>query len=253
MKFLVKMNTTTIGILPTILVGVFITENTHLSILEAYILSWEHTKFIWRKGNQNVNIQPYFILGHPQLKHNFFKSHTYIIKMHENMNEGKTYFWFKKAIQIFQSKRIPYHPLNGIIKMDSDCAVNWTYFNDNVVERLPFNYYFGRAFHTGDCALLSICPPSVFHNFFNIKHWTWMQGGFYGLSLSIVQHLMQCEFARTHTVGPEDVQVGLWVEHCSKSKIQYYDIQPGHLFCHSKLLTAHHIKNMYFRDICKNN
>ena len=236
-------------VLPTILVGVLITENTHLSILESFVSSWKNIDSHFT--HKNVNIKPYFVLGHIHHKHHFFQSHTYILKMHENMNEGKTYFWFQKAIEIFKNQRIPYHPLNGIIKMDTDCAANWTYFNDKVISSLPADYYFGRVVHFEECGSLKHCPPLFCHNFKEKKCWIFMQGGFYGLSLNVAHHLMQCEFSKQNRLGPEDVKVGQWINHCFKSKIHIKNIHQGSLYCHSKQKRPHHIKTMEFQDVCQ--
>jgi hypothetical protein len=239
------LNNFTSNVLPTILVGVFITENTPVTILESFVFSFFH-----HANYKKVNIRQYFVLGHQHYKHHFFSSHTYIIKMHENMNEGKTYFWFKKAVEIFKNQRIPYHPLNGIIKMDTDCAANWTYFNDQVISNLMVDYYFGRIVHYEECGQNEYCPPRFCHNFKQKKCWIYMQGGFYGMSLSVAQHLMRCEFAIKNKLGPEDVQVGFWIAHCYKSNIKLKNIKQGSLFCHSKKITPQHIKTMEFQDVC---
>ena len=132
-------NNFTSNVLPTILVGVFITKDTSLSVLEAFTYSWEANKNKFK----NMNMKPLFVLGYDN-KHHFFHSHTYILKMHENMNEGKTFFWFRKAVEIFKNEKFPYHPKNGIVKMDTDCVVDWKYIDQYIIQDLTLHYYFGK-------------------------------------------------------------------------------------------------------------
>lgn len=243
------IHNTTRVILPTILVGIFITENTHPSILESFVVNRQRNHEIMFK---NANIKTFFVLGHSHEKHRFSKSRfVYMLKMHENMNEGKTYYWFKKAVQIFKNQNIPYHHLNGIIKMDTDCVANWTYFDEQIINSLPQNYYIGKVIHNEECGSYSYCPPLSCNNFFPKWCWVYMQGGFYGLSLNVAQHLMHCRFANSHKAGHEDLLVGTWINHCFKSNVHLKSIEPGRLYCHSKVLTPDHIKNQDFSAICQ--
>lgn len=208
---------------PKIFVGVMITENTPKTRIDAYRSSIP-------TNLKNIDLHLFFVQGIPT-KNTTLEHDIIVLNQKENMNEGKTFFWFQFASQkIMQLDNV--HPMSGIVKMDVDVAVNWTAFDEEVFVNLQSNYFVGRINTFQKCGEYSHCPP-LGCNDFRSECWIYMSGGWYLLSLSVSYALTNsCPYATEHMVGYEDLQVGLWIKNCY-SNTSVFHVDNGIFFCHA--------------------
>ena len=188
--------------LPTILVGVMITDQTPQSRLEAF-----RTSFL--QATHGVTIKYFFVKGKGS---SHSDTHDVMrLNIHKNMDEGKTFYWFRTAEQLLKINA-KYHPLNGIVKMDTDTAVNWTKFSVDVFSQVESPYYIGRTNLHAKCGGAPYCPPTGCSDFTD-ECWIYMSGGWYALSLETVETLTtKCSYSMQNINGYEDLVVGQWIK-----------------------------------------
>lgn len=216
---------------PTILIGIMITENTSVKRLNAF----RDTFF---NVSTNVNLIFKFVQGKSEKKHR--GTDVVVLNISENINDGKTYHWFEYGIR-FLSEFALNHKLNGIVKMDIDCAVDWNKFLNVFFPLLNENYYIGRVNDIKFCGE-SHCPPQGC-NRFNDNCWIYMSGGWYGLSFNVARSLiLNCEFTKQNIVGYEDLMVGKWLQKCFQN-VNILNVNNGDFFCHDNTVTNDIIKN----------
>jgi hypothetical protein len=224
---------------PTILVGVFITNRTASSRLMAFRKSFENSRPL-----MHCNAHLVFVLGNSRY---LDEDHADILRLqiHENMDEGKTFQYFSSAIDWFLSHNVSYHPLNGIVKMDTDTAVDWPAFSKFVTTRLKPMYYAGRLNNRLICGNLDHCPPYGCQDFSD-GCWVYMSGGWYALSLDLaIATVLNCAYSASHTVGYEDLTVGNWIAHCA-TDVSVVHVENGDFFCHSSQVLDDNILQMRF-------
>jgi len=227
--------------IPTIVVGLMISRNVKLSRLNSFIQSWErlYPGFI---------LKGMLVVGKEGYADDLVSNYTTVLDIHENVDEGKTFHWLEKAITLFEQD----HPLNGIVKMDTDCAVNWTEFGAKIIPRLKPNFYLGRINTFEICGGGNHCPPRGCIEFNKNGCWTYMSGGWYALNLNIVKQLTQCEYAKEHLSGFEDLMVGNWIQHCLISDVNVFNVHNGEFFCHDYDVLDENIQHMSWTNLnCK--
>lgn len=213
-------------IIPTILVGVMISDTTLISRINAFRKSFKNL-------NSQVNLQLRFVKG--KGKTLFEKNDIVNLDINENLNEGKTYYWFEQAVNELKNKSY-IHPKSGIVKMDIDTVVNWTKFIDTWFSQLLPNYYFGRVNTHEWCGGYAHCPPAHCKTFKN-KCWIYMSGGWYALGLGLASQLvLDCKYSKENAIGYEDLMVGQWILNCNaNASVQHVD--NGNFFCHGDFVT----------------
>ena len=224
---------------PTLLVGVFITNATSRLRLSAFRRSFQLASSLVK-----FNLHHVFVLGDSIFAD---ESQGDVLKLpiHENVDEGKTFRYFQAAMEWFSSKNVAYHPLNGIVKMDTDTAVDWSTFSDDVLPHLEPLYYLGRRNSRSICGNHQHCPPSICRDFSD-GCWVYMSGGWYALSVELAKSaILNCSYSSSHTLGYEDLTVGTWISHCSSSA-KVFHVENGDFFCHSSLILDDHISEMRF-------
>ena len=225
---------------PTLVVGVFITNSTPSARINAFRRSFSiAAPFL------PFTIHHVFVLGESALLAEESRSDILRLRIHENMDEGKTFQFFREAVEFFTRFNIPYHPLNGIVKMDTDTAVDWLAFAHRVFPRLRPMYYLGRRNSRELCGNLPHCPPSHCRDFTS-DCWIYMSGGWYALSFDLARSaILNCTFAESHTVGYEDMLVGMWIAHCAVNPTVSV-VENGDFFCHSSYILDRHVREMQF-------
>ena len=145
------------------------------------------------------------------------------------------------------------YELSGIVKMDTDCAVNWTKLDMDIFSmNVSKKYFIGRPNTNSKCGGGNHCPPQGCIDF-SKDCWIYMSGGWYGLNLHLVETIMNCTYARYHTVGIEDLMVGQWILHCSNQEVFVWGFENGILFCHSGSVSDLQVSNIHFnQESCQN-
>lgn len=233
-------------IIPTIVVGIMITQDTPVSTLNAFDEYFHMTLPLLN----HLRIIPCFVVGNGARPKIFSAVTLMTLSIEENMNEGKTFAWIKQAVDLLDM--FPDHPLSGIVKMDTDCCVDWLYFSTHIFPSLQNNYYIGTRNLRRNCVSWfqgwSHCPPSHCDNFTG-DCWTYMSGGWYALSLDLARSVVLCPFAQSNTKGYEDVQTGLWIKSCvnhTTQLVHVHHVYNGLFFCHTKYITDVHIRKGCF-------
>lgn len=224
---------------PLLYIGIMITKNTPISRIDAFRKS-----FVF--STNTINFKYFFVIGkgfHKPLPHDFWE-----VEIEENLNEGKTFQWFLEAWK--KLKLEPYlHPLSGVVKMDIDCAVNWTKLALDIFPVSIANfYYIGRANQNHICGGGSHCPPLGCIDFAN-NCWIYMSGGWYALNINLLDIIMNCKFAYEHSVGIEDLLVGQWILYCSPQNVSVSSFDNGNFFCHSNHILDIHVSTMLIDQV----
>jgi hypothetical protein len=221
--------------IPTIIVGVMITQFTAVSRIDAIQNCFASI------STQNFHLKGYFVLGKGvfQIHLNMYPANTIVLDIRENMNEGKTLAWIRYAVHMFHD--VPYHHLNGIVKMDTDVSVDWQLFSSNIFPKLDSHYYIGFIIDHNMCGGFSYCPPENCHDF-SQDCWVYTQGGWYGLSYTVAKMISFCEYATENARGHEDLMVGKWIKNCN-FLVSIHGIKIGDFFMHSKFLTDEQVRN----------
>lgn len=166
----------------------------------------------------------------------FSYSNLVVGNFKENIDEGKTYEWFKWASKISKSRGTDY-----IFKMDTDTIINWCRLSEFLQShdvrfgRYPHEryVYIGRLNDWGACGKFEHCPPPECQSFSN-SCWIYMSGGFYGLSHSLLNRILESRYTHSNIIGPEDLLVGRWISKLSMpEKIHIFNVPNGDLWCHS--------------------
>lgn len=214
------------NLFPTLLIGVMISDATAISRINAF-------RNAFKKINANVDLQLRFVKGKGEKM--FEGNDIEILNINENINEGKTYYWFRQAVNELKNKKI-LHPKSGIVKMDIDTVVNWTKFTDTFFSQLSPNYYIGRVNTHEWCGGYAHCPPAHCKTF-DHSCWVYMSGGWYALSLSLASQLiLDCTYPEKNSIGYEDLMVGQWIFNC-KTNISLHHVDNGNFFCHGDFVT----------------
>lgn len=223
-------NTNTV--FPTILIGIMITKDTPVERLNAF----RNTFF---NISTNVNLIFKFVQGKSEKQN--IETDVIVLNISENMNDGKTYHWFEYGVK-FLSEFASYHKLNGIVKMDIDCAVDWNRFLNVFFPFLHENYYIGRVNDLTICGGASHCPPQDCNGFYD-NCWIYMSGGWYSLNYNVAHSLIfNCKFPKQNIYGPEDLMVGKWIQNCFKN-VSIFNVKNGDFFCHDNSITNNIIIN----------
>lgn len=230
--------------IPLVVVGITITAETPESRLNTFRSQIAPLKF------DNFVLKLFFVMGYTQ-NINLSKD-VVVLDIHENLNDGKTFAWFEYAYKMFSN-----YSLGGVFKSDTDCFVNWTKFS---IELVPYlkepEFYIGNVNDGADLSTSEwymqyqtnyeyekkICryySDYFFHkekNFFmkieNFTNcWTWMSGGFYGVSFHVLSKIMACNYVHDKKKGHEDVMTSVWVLKCAPSSTILHFLN-GHVWCH---------------------
>jgi hypothetical protein len=155
----------------------------------------------------------------------------------ENMDDGKTYEWFRSASSAYPSS-------DWIIKFDTDVAVNWTAATPWLRNTTSKMRYFGLKHSHQSCGKLDKCPPPGCQDMSG-SCWTYMSGGFYGLSTPLASIISNCSYYQANKLGSEDLMVGKAIKHCAASSydVQMISIPLMAAWCHSKAVNLTHTRN----------
>ena len=233
---------------PLAIVGIMVTDATPITRIEAIRRMFTSSY----SSTLKTKFYHFFYLGQPVdgikavIGNDVLRSEKI-----ENMNDGKTYDWFQTALtlsKVLQDSRSHGHSI--VFKMDSDVSLNLSRL-DYEISRLPMSSYTGYLNSNGICGGFPFCPPIGCFSFQGIC-WTYMSGGFYGLSLSLVEKIVQCTFAAENRIGHEDLTVGRWIKYCQlQDMVNIVSFAPPYLYCHSKSLSDSDIEHSIFHDCWK--
>ena len=130
----------------------------------------------------------------------------------ENMNEGKSFEWFKTAAGMDASY---------MIKMDLDTVVKWPRLMELMLFLKPPVYFGTRLLEWGlDLSVSPVSnsiPPSNACRDFTGQCWFYMSGGFYGVSMDVARAIVACPFSNANMRGTEDAMTGFWMNRCFPS------------------------------------
>lgn len=206
----------------SILVGVFVTATVPLH---------HRTRMRWSLQHGRVagcNITMVFVEGTSGNNRRPTAPHTVRLPIHENINDGKTYHWFKHAHAGVQSGT---YAADVVFKMDSDTSVDWGALCRDVRAQPTPHFYMGRV-NTDKCnPLYADCPDTRCRSF-DGDCWIYMSGGFYGLSRSALADVMAHPYTHAHIVGTEDVVTGMWVKRAAPT-VRVVDRDNGDVWCHT--------------------
>lgn len=150
----------------------------------------------------------------------------------ENMNRGKTFRWFAHAYQRLYIDRTSH--ADYVFKMDTDTSVDWCGLCQVAATHRRNQFlYIGRQNTRRICDESStrvLCPPEGCVDFEN-GCWTYMSGGFYGMSSLLVKKVIESPYSYRHAHGPEDMQVGLWIREAYRAT-RVLNVPNGKLWCH---------------------
>eukprot|EP01084_Bolivina_argentea_P009566 17851_1 len=158
----------------------------------------------------------------------------------ENMNEGKTYEWFKSAHVNMNKNKNNYQQIM-VFKADTDTFLCLNQFVKdllNITSNMKSKYmYYGRINTYAKCGGFwhpRICPPKSCTNFSTERCWIYMSGGIYGLSLPLINAIFSDhEDLKIQKNGMEDLLVGHWIKQTNVSKqVQIIHRDNGILWCH---------------------
>jgi len=212
----------------SILVGVFVTA--HVPRHHRTRIQWSLTR---RGGLAGCNVSLLFLQGQQNGEDysTGFHAATVRLPIHESINDGKTYHWFKHAHVGVTAGR---HAADAVFKMDSDTSVDWGALCQAVraLHDAPdVRYYMGRV-NTDKCSpTYATCPDRHCHSFEG-DCWTYMSGGFYGLSRAALDDVMAHPYTHEHTVGTEDALTGVWLKHASPD-VRAVHRANGDVWCHA--------------------
>ncbi|ORX44752.1 hypothetical protein DM01DRAFT_1340283 [Hesseltinella vesiculosa] len=131
------------------------------------------------------NVMYKFVMGNDAPRDEIDTYHDILpLDIEENMNEGKTYEYFKLMADVFRD-----HPVDFVLKADDDSYL-----------------YLDRLYQD-----LSRTPKSMSYWGFLVGN-TFMGGECYGLSFDLVQWVATNEIAAKYKVGHEDSQVQKWFD-----------------------------------------
>lgn len=223
----IKHNSTVLrAYLPTLVVGIMITDSTPIGRLEAFRKSFSYP-------TPGIILKHFFVKGVVDWETRPFSNSSDVIRvdMMENMNAGKTFHWIRMAA-MWLKENAHGHILDGIVKMDIDTAVNWTKFATDVFPTLPLSYYTGRRNGHEICGGAPYCPPTGCADFTD-ECWIYMSGGWYAMSMDVAWKLtMECLYASSNMDGFEDLQVGVWIRQCGLKHVNIKSVDNGFFFCH---------------------
>lgn len=174
-----------------------------------------------------------FILGNTNLTNETYKEQAkygdiVILPVHENINEGKTYYFFKWA----------YHKLKNVqsnamvFKADMDTFLCYERFAP-VIEKIDDDSlaYMGRMNYRELCGEAWWCPPRNCSGFdTKTGCWVYMSGGIYAVSLKLLRKIMAVP---QEPNGYEDLTTAGWIRNSSLGgvvDIMHHD--NGELWCH---------------------
>jgi hypothetical protein len=228
---------------PRILIGIMATDSTPASRINAIRAAFNAL------DASKADFEHYFLVGKPaDGKEVHFGADVIRMDAMDNINEGKTWTWFNTALQ--RSGQLDLNSRNMIFKMDTDVALNLSRLDDEI-SKLSASSYMGLMTVHEMCGGFGHCPPAGCSSFEG-HCWVYMSGGFYGLSLDLVELLMNCQYAAQNTNGYEDLMVGLWLKNCmSERRVNIATYDRGYLYCHSSTLTDDSIQNSKYEDCVK--
>jgi hypothetical protein len=162
----------------------------------------------------------------------------------ENMDEGKTYEWFRFATKAYPSS-------DWILKFDTDIAVNWTAASPLLRNTSSKMRYMGFANGQEYCGKYDHCPPPGCVDMSG-SCWNYMSGGFYGLSTPLARIISNCRYYRLHKAGYEDLLVGKAIKQCAAGTydVQFISVPHMSAWCHSKSVNVTHIRNGMHKAGC---
>jgi hypothetical protein len=163
----------------------------------------------------------------------------------ENMNDGKTYEWFKYAVATFPDS-------TWIAKMDTDVAVKWERFTSLLNHQTAELQYVGFMNTHEACGRGPHCPPPKCRSMAG-SCWVYMSGGFYGVTMPLARTLVTCDYYYSNCHGLEDLMFGKAVKACAPDIVRpmLLDMTHTRAWCHSKAINATHIRNSIFPQSCE--
>lgn len=177
-----------------------------------------------------------FVYGQPAIA----APHRVTLAMSENMNEGKSWEWFREARRVFPDATYIY-------KMDTDTSVCPPTLSallhgmsDAHVE------YVGWRHNHISCGRAVKCPPAG-------NSWGYAAGGFYGLAVSLIDRMAVHHGART-PIGDEDLEIGRLVHEVGGGPptglqcLQSTRTVPGGHIPSSRPTSACPVHHMFFRN-----
>jgi len=150
-----------------------------------------------------------------------------ILPVAENINEAKTYYYFKHLIRELRD-----HGPNAIIfKADHDTFICVDKLL-RMLEHIPETSmaYIGRVNTRGLCGNTAWCPPEGCVDFRG-NCWVYMSGGIYGVSLPLARAMMAVSQVKE---GIEDLTVAQWIRRAGLSNlVELSPHENGKYWCHS--------------------
>jgi galactoside 2-L-fucosyltransferase 1/2 len=212
-------------LVPTIIVGVF-ADARQFSQDRGIRDSFRSSISVSASQFQTFNLKHFFYVGRDvdvQAENTEFRD---IIQgvFPENINDGKTFEWFKAAAHMDG---------DWVIKMDQDTVVKWSRLALVASKTGPL--YFGtRVLRWNED--LSVSPvnghaPSNQCHDFSKGCWFYMSGGFYGVSMDVARAISSCGFARENKRGYEDALMGFWMGACIP-EVRVWELPFGQIHYH---------------------
>lgn len=216
--------------LVSILVGVFVT---------ARVSHHHRTRMQWSLDHARVpgcNISMVFVEGRQDERESVttppsHRSRTIHLPIHENVNDGKTYHWFKHAHAGVQAGT---YTADVVFKMDSDTSVDWAALCQETQHQHTSRnarYYMGRVNANKCNPQYADCPDPRCRSFQG-DCWVYMSGGFYGLSRAALADVMQHAYTHANIVGTEDVLTGMWMKRAVPDA-RVINRDNGDIWCHT--------------------
>ena len=227
---------------PTILVGIFITDDVPESRIDAFRQSFD---IFHRQNSSYSTIEHIFFLGQSQKQNFNISADIFRGDFPENMNEGKTFEWLKFSLKWFRKQRNFYHIHHMVVKMDVDTTVDWKRL-DSMLQSFNTSFYFGVPSGFHKCGSHTYCPPELCDLDFKNDCWMYMHGGFYGMALNVVKDVVYaCDIPARNPRGYEDLLIGLWIKNCG-IHVNIEKTENGEVFCHSSMTDERTIINAEF-------
>lgn len=151
-----------------------------------------------RGGFGGCQVHPVFVLGKSAIditsELSSFED-IIVLEETENMNDGKTFAWFKYSHHHLQN-------YTWVGKADMDTFLNLRALSI-ALATVPQQESYGGVLVNDfiRCGQYSFCPHGL----------PYFSGSFYFLSRDVISLIMERGFAEVRKKGPEDLQTGLWV------------------------------------------
>jgi len=230
-----------------LIIGVFITAKTPSEVKNALRFNAKHHVPI-----DNCVVSQYFFAGKPGSFSAENETYGDVIQgnFSENMNQGKSFEWFRLAVGLSSS-------YNFILKMDADIAMDWKALCNALASDREESYaYFGRSNGPAHCGGHSWCPPRNCTGFDGRECWAYMSGGLYGLSVPLAIKMATLTIGYDRPDGtPEDLEIGSRIRmlvnsaNSSVENVTVLDMHNGLYWCHH---SRRHLPKNYLQELSGN-